>query len=167
MQLNLENRRTETNYWIKLPNNFVVDCPISYKLIAITIGGTLFPGNFIQFNLSNFDIILGMNWLHTCGAKIDCEELKVILKAEKGREVCFYGQREEKSCPLISIIQASELLRQGHMGYWCYTIDTQAKEEKARNIHVVCEFEDVFPKELLGLPPHREIDFAIELIPDA
>ena len=57
----------------------------------------------------DFDIILGMNWLHTCGAKIDCEELKVILKAEKGREACFYGQREEKSCPLISAMKASKL----------------------------------------------------------
>jgi len=34
----------------------------------------------------------------------------------------------------------------------CYAIDTQTKEEKAKNIAVVCEFEDVFPEELLGLP---------------
>jgi len=33
-----------------------------------------------------------------------------------------------------------------------------------RNIPVVCEFEDVFPEELPGLPPQREIDFGIELI---
>jgi len=31
----------------------------------------------------------------------------------------------------------------------------------------VCEFEDVFPEELLELPPQRKIDFGIELIPDA
>ena len=35
------------------------------------------------------------------------------------------------------------------------------------NIPVVCEFSDVFPKELPGLPPQREIDFEIELIPSA
>ena len=29
--------------------------------------------------------------------------------------------------------------------------------------HVVCEYEDVFPNELLGLPPLREVDFCIEL----
>ena len=41
----------------------------------------------------------------------------------------------------------------GVIGYWCYAIDTQTKEEEAENILVVCEFEDVFPEELRGLPP--------------
>ena len=30
---------------------------------------------------------------------------------------------------------------------------------------VVCEYEDVFPDELPGLPPHRDVDFVIELHP--
>ena len=30
---------------------------------------------------------------------------------------------------------------------------------------VVCEYEDVFPDELLGLPPHTDVDFHIELHP--
>ena len=33
------------------------------------------------------------------------------------------------------------------------------------HIPVVCEFPDVFPEELPGLPPDREVEFAIELIP--
>jgi len=153
MQLNLEDRRMETNYRIKLPNDYVVECSISYKLVPITIGGTTFPVALIQFDLSDFDIILGMNWLHAYGAKIDCEDLKIILKDRKGREVSFYGQQEETSYPLISTIKASKLLCQGCMGYLCYAIDTQAKEEKVGNTPVVCEFEDVFPEELPGLPP--------------
>jgi len=35
---------------------------------------------------------------------------------------------------------------------------------KIENIPIVSEFPNVFPKELLGLPPQREIDFMIELI---
>lgn len=31
--------------------------------------------------------------------------------------------------------------------------------------HIIREFEDMFPKELPGLPPHRELDFTIELQP--
>ena len=30
---------------------------------------------------------------------------------------------------------------------------------------MVCEFEDVFPDELSGLPPQRDVDFVIELHP--
>ena len=150
MQLNLEDRRTKTNYRIKLPNDCVIKCPISYKLVPITIGGTTFPMDLIQSHLSDIDIILGINWLHTYGAKIDCEDLKVILKDEKGREVCFYGQREGKSYPLISAMKVSKLLCQGCIGYWCYAIDTQTKEEKVENIPIFCEFEDVFLKSYQG-----------------
>jgi len=42
--------------------------------------------DLIQFDLSDFDNILGMNWLHTYGAKIDCEDLRVILKDENGEK---------------------------------------------------------------------------------
>jgi len=58
-----------------------------------------------------------MNWLHTDGAKIDYEDLKVILKDEKEGEVFFYGQREEKSYLLISVMKASKLLCQGCTRY--------------------------------------------------
>ena len=30
---------------------------------------------------------------------------------------------------------------------------------------VVCDYEDVFLDELLGLPPHRDVDFVIKLYP--
>ena len=61
MQLNLENKETETNYKIKLPNDSRVQFPISYKLIAITISGIVFPGVLIEFDSSDFDIILKMS----------------------------------------------------------------------------------------------------------
>jgi len=51
------------------------------------------------------------------GAKIDCEDLKVILKDENEKEACFYGQIEEESCPLISAMKAKKLLYQGCIGY--------------------------------------------------
>jgi len=78
LQLNLEDRRTKTNYRIKLSNDSVIDCPISYKFISTTIGGTTFPVDLIQFDLSDFDIILGMNWLHTYGAKLTVKILRLF-----------------------------------------------------------------------------------------
>ena len=64
-------------------------------------------------------------------------------------------------------MKARKLLCQGCIRYWSYAIDTQLKGEKAGNILIICEFEDVFLKELPGLPPQRKINFGIELIPDA
>ena len=62
MQLKLENRKAKTNYRTKLSNNSTAECLISYELISITIGVIIFPKDLIQFDLSNFDIILVMNW---------------------------------------------------------------------------------------------------------
>ena len=89
----------ETNYRIKLPNDCVIEYPISYKLVPITITGTTFPVDLIQFGFSDFDIILGMSWLRTCGIKIYFEDLKVVLKDEKGRKVCLYGRKRKNPIP--------------------------------------------------------------------
>jgi len=98
-------------------------------------------------------MILKMSWLLTCRGKIDCRHLKFILGDEKGCEVCFCRQREEKPGPLISIMKATKLLCQGCIRYWCCAIDFQRKEETIEDISVVCEFRDVFPKKLLRFPP--------------
>ena len=44
-------------------------------------------------------------------------------------------------------------------------LNTKDPELKIESVPVVCEFPDVFPEELPGLPPVREVEFGIELIP--
>jgi hypothetical protein len=41
----------------------------------------------------------------------------------------------------------------------------QLKIDSIRDIRVVCEYLDVFPDELLGMPPERDIEFLIDLLP--
>jgi len=127
-QLDLEYAKIEANYKVKLPNDSIVDCLILYKHVPISLGKSTFPGDLIQFDLFDSDIILGLNWLHAYEAKIDCKDVKVTLIDEKGQEVCFHGQIEEKPCSSISAMKASKLLCQGCEGYWCYATDIQGKE---------------------------------------
>ena len=52
------------------------------------------------------------------------------------------------------------------MGYLAHVVDTNRTETSGPGeTRVVCDFADVFPDELPGLPPSREIEFAIDLIP--
>jgi len=60
MQVNLENRKAETNYGIKLSNDFRVKCSISHKFVSITVGEIVSLEVLIQFNSSDSDIILEM-----------------------------------------------------------------------------------------------------------
>jgi hypothetical protein len=41
----------------------------------------------------------------------------------------------------------------------------QLEEKSLEHIRVVCEYPDVFPEELPGMPPDRDIEFSIELLP--
>ena len=51
----------------------------------------------------------------------------------------------------------------GCQGYLAHVVDTRRVLERMDQIQVVREFTDVFPEELLGMPPNREVEFKIEL----
>jgi len=72
------------NCRISLPNGQAVECPILYKQVLIVIVEHEFTGNLIQFYMSEFNIILGMDWLTTHEANIDGRDLKVTLKDPEG-----------------------------------------------------------------------------------
>jgi len=113
-----------------------MECPILYKHIPIVIGAHEFPKNLIQFEMLGFDIILGVDWLTTHRANIDCKNANVTLKNQKGREAYFCGQSNGKEYPIISIMGTCKLLRQGCIGYLCYRTEVREEEMKIENIFV-------------------------------
>ena len=56
------------------------------------------------------------------------------------------------------------MLRKGCQGYLVYGVET-VKEGTVMDEIVVKEFSDVFPYDIAGLPPDREVEFTIDLIP--
>jgi len=82
----------------------------------------VFLGDLTQFDLFEFDVILGMNWLITHGVSIGCEALGVLLKDSKGQRVCFYGDRVKRGSYVISAMKVCKILRKGSIGYWFYAL---------------------------------------------
>ncbi|KAG8487500.1 hypothetical protein CXB51_018708 [Gossypium anomalum] len=66
---------------------------------------------------------------------------------------------------VISVMAAQRYVKKGYDAYLAYVLDTKVSESKIQAVPVVCEFSDVFPEELPGLPPEREVEFSIDLIP--
>ncbi|KAK1612285.1 hypothetical protein QYE76_035958 [Lolium multiflorum] len=95
--------------------------------------------------MKDIDVILGMNWLEENGALIDCTHKTVSLKSPDGSRMIYQG---DKHTQIEVELQLNSM-----------------KEVKLEDIPVVNEFQDVFPKELPGMPPDREIEFTIDLIP--
>ena len=109
--MNLKRNKKWTNYRISLPNRQAKECLVLYRHVPIIIAKHEFPGDLILFNISEFDIILGTDWLTIYGENIDYKDLKVTLKDAESQEVCFYGERLRKEYHIISIMKASKLLR--------------------------------------------------------
>ncbi|GKC28398.1 hypothetical protein Tco_1035692, partial [Tanacetum coccineum] len=43
----------------------------------------------------------------------------------------------------------------------------EPSERRLEDVHLICEFPEVFPNDLPRLPPPRQVEFRIELVPRA
>ncbi|XP_027769570.1 uncharacterized protein LOC114075279 [Solanum pennellii] len=66
---------------------------------------------------------------------------------------------------VISFIRAQRLVERGCLSYLAFIRDTSIEPPPMDSIPVVQEFLNVFPSDLPGVPPDRDIDFAIDLEP--
>ena len=82
-------------------------------------------------------------------------------------EVTFIGERSNHLSNVISTTAARTMVRKGCVAYLAYVIDTVNARPSVSDIPTVSDFPDVFLKELPGLPPHRKIEFSIDVIPSA
>ena len=118
-----------------------------------------------MLDVIGFDEILGMDWLAQYYATVDCRAKEVIFKIPDENEFRFRGDKSLMPQNLISAITARKMLRRGCQGYLDVVRDVQADIGSVDRVPVVCEFQDVFSEELPGLPPEREIEFCIDVVP--
>ena len=164
-KLNCETRLLHEPLSIILANQDRVSVNHICPHCKIEITGHLFPANLIPFQLGEFDIILGMDWLTEYNAQIDCKGKKVILRTPQGKRVIFKGQKQVQ--PFLTLMQAKKLVQKGCEAYLAHVIDKSKEASNLEDIPVVREFPDVFPEELPGIPPDRQIEFTIDLLPGA
>ena len=122
--------------------------------------------DLIIIDLKGLDVILGMDWLAANYASMDFFRKEVIFRRPGLPVVVFYGERRRTPSGLISAISARCLLQKLCTGYLAHVVDTRSSEMGLEDVPVVRDFPDVFPGDLPGLPPEREIDFPIDLVPD-
>ncbi|GJV69451.1 putative reverse transcriptase domain-containing protein [Tanacetum coccineum] len=137
-----------------------VNCPLRFD-------DRIRPANLLPIHMLDFDVILGMDWLASHRATIDCYARTVIFGNVCQPEFVYHGFSSLKSVKLISAMKACTLISHGCQGFLASVMDTSLESPNIENLSVVREFADVFLDELPGLPPAREIEFGIELIPGA
>ncbi|KAJ0458542.1 putative nucleotidyltransferase, Ribonuclease H [Helianthus annuus] len=130
----------------------------------IELLGHKFSANLLPMKLAGFDIVLGMDWLVANHARILCDKNSVEIRTPTGEVVLITGDRPRKPMKFISVMKLASYSRKQEMVYMILVIiNTKGKE--LQDIPTVSEYPDVFPEELPGLPPDREVEFRIHLIP--
>ena len=112
-----------------------------------------------------FFVILGMDWLSRHHATVDCYRKEVRFCRPGETEVIFYGLRKILPTSTMTAMRDGKMLRKSYQGYLAYAIEVRDSGSRLEDILIVREFLDVFPEDLAGIPPDREIDFQIELAP--
>ncbi|KAA3466313.1 DNA/RNA polymerases superfamily protein [Gossypium australe] len=79
--------------------------------------------------------------------------------------VVVVGEKFELLSNVISLLHADKLVRKDCEAYIAYTLNTDSKEMRLDEIRAVCYFLDVFPNELLGISPDRELSLVLSSIP--
>ena len=127
----------------------------------LEILGTLLTVDLRIMDMSKFDVLIGMDWLIAYKVVIDFERMRVTAYTQDGTRVIF---QRDKNDILPQTVYESKC--QGQLAGWLVGLNLEDEVRPDLDLpRVVCEYVDVFPDELPGLPPHRDVDFGIELHP--
>ncbi|GJW13441.1 putative reverse transcriptase domain-containing protein [Tanacetum coccineum] len=126
---------------IEIASGQLVEIDKVIKGCKLEIEGHVFDIDLIPFGHGSFDMIIGMDWLSNYKDEIIFHEKVVRIPQSDGKVLRVVGERPEEKVRLL--------------------MSAKASDKKHEEIVVVRDFPKVFPDDLSGLPPIREI----ELIP--
>ncbi|GJW53716.1 putative reverse transcriptase domain-containing protein [Tanacetum coccineum] len=130
------------SYEVELADGRVVSTNTVLKGCTLSLVNHVFEIDLMPIELGTFDIIIGMDWLVKHDAVIVCGEKIVRIP---------YGNKT--------------LIVEGDKGV--SRLKKKSKEKRLEDVPVIRNFPEVFPEEFPGLPPPRQVEFRIDLVPGA
>nr|GEY33909.1 putative reverse transcriptase domain-containing protein [Tanacetum cinerariifolium] len=134
-------------YDVELADKKIVSTNTVLRGCTLALFSHTFKIDLLPTRLGSFDVIVGIDWLSYHRAVIVFYEKIVRIPLPNGEILEIHGERPEKDSKSLSCIKADEV--------------------RLNDIRTVCDFPEVFPDNLTGLPSVREIEFCIDLIPGA
>nr|GEX11053.1 putative reverse transcriptase domain-containing protein [Tanacetum cinerariifolium] len=128
---------TDTSYAVKLVDGRVSETNIILRGCTLGLLGHPFNIDLMPIELSSFDVIISMDWLAKYHALIICDE-KVVRIPYRDEVLIIQGDNYDGK-----------------------------KEMRLEDVPIVREFLEVFPEDFTGLPPARQVEFQIDLVPGA
>ncbi|GKB01502.1 putative reverse transcriptase domain-containing protein, partial [Tanacetum coccineum] len=145
--LNVELYIVNHGYAIEIADGKSVEVDRVIRDCKLELGNYLFSIDLIPLGHGSFDVIIRMDWLSKNKVVIVCHEKVVEIPIDEGGILRVYGEHIWKAAKAL--------------------MNAKVDEPRISDIPVVRGFTDVFPEDLSGLPPQRQVEFRIELVPRA
>ncbi|GKB42395.1 putative reverse transcriptase domain-containing protein [Tanacetum coccineum] len=128
--------------------------------------------DLMPIELGSFDVIIGMDWLVKYQAVIVCVE-KIVHIPWGNKMLIVHGdgsdQGNETRLNIISCTKTQKYMLKGCHVFLAHVTTKKTKDKsegkRLEDVPIVRDFPEEFPEDLLGLPPTRQVEFHIDLIP--
>ena len=161
IELGLEVEALEEPLYVSSPLGVKAMIGMICRGCELEISGILLKVDLRVMNMSEFDVILGMDWLTAYRVVIDCERRRVTAYTQDSTCVVFQGDKHDIFPQTVYKSRC-----QGQLAGWLASLTLEDEVRPDLDLpRVVCEYEDVFLDEIPGPPPQRVVDFGIELHP--
>ena len=128
---------------VEVADNRTIHVTDVYRGCTLEFSGVEFPIDLIPIVMRELCVIVGMNWPDVFDAEIHCRKKQVRVRNPRGGELIIQGD-----IPRLAMASCS----------FAIALD---------DVPIVSGFIDVFPEKLPGLPPIRQVEFRIDLVPGA
>ncbi|GJR09117.1 putative reverse transcriptase domain-containing protein [Tanacetum coccineum] len=164
--LDIKPIKIEDSYKVELANRRVVSTNTVLKGCTLSLVNHIFEIDLMPIELGIFDIIIGMDWLVKHDAVIVYGE-KVVRIPYGNKMLIVEGNKGGSRLKIISCIKARKYVDQGCHLFLAHVTKKKSKEKQMEELPVIHDLPEVFPEELPGLPPLRQVEFQIDLVPGA
>ncbi|GJY40376.1 putative reverse transcriptase domain-containing protein [Tanacetum coccineum] len=162
----------DTSYAVELADGRILETNIILRGCTLGLLGHSFDIDLMPVELGSFDVIIGMDWLAKYHALIVCDEK--VVRIPYGNEVLIIRGDNCDSGSKLNIISCTKTQKYIEKGCQVYLAQVTSKkaedkseERRLEDVPIVREFPEVFPEDLPGLPPARQVEFQIDLVPGA
>jgi hypothetical protein len=165
--LNLMKRKHEKPWLVQLATGTKRKVTELVKSCSVDMKGMSTKAELNILPLGSYDFLIGMDGLDQHHALLDCHNKRFTCLDEEGNQVTIQGIPGAVAIREISAMQLKKCYRKG-----CQLFAARVEEvfqnvvSNLKDHRVLKYFEDVF-QEVPGLPPKRDIDFSINLMPRA
>ncbi|KAI3745140.1 hypothetical protein L1987_58244 [Smallanthus sonchifolius] len=152
---------------IIVADGYSVSCDTIVRNCTLNLNDQDFPINLIPMALGGFDIIVGMDWLTKHHAEVVCFDKYIRIPLDSGDLLNVYGEKPSKGLKLMSCTTARKYLPKKCVAFLAHIVERKGKDKSPQDILVIKDFPEVFPEDLPSLPPTRQVEFRIDLVPGA